>query len=221
MILGLTGGYCAGKNSAAELLEGWGWSCIDVDKLGHEAMELSKEAILARFGPSAVGADGGLDRRALAAIVFSDPAALADQEAIVHPVARRLLEERIADAEAAARAAGRESRVCINAALLHRTDRVGSCDAIIELQAPLPLRLVRGARRDGAGLRAAWRRITRQKGFRAALHAAARASGRPIIPLCNCRGRAALARSLARSLAQARERSLEKARKASPKRAEP
>jgi dephospho-CoA kinase len=205
LILGLTGGYCAGKNTVAAILERSGWHCIDVDRLGHEAMELSKPAIAARFGAAALRPDGALDRRALARIVFADPAALADQEAIVHPVAIRLMEERIAAEEAAARSAGREPRVCINAALLHRTERVASCEAIIEVRAPFLVRVARGARRDGAGWSAALRRITRQRGFGAALRAAARASGRPIIALRNCGGRAALARALDRKLAGALE----------------
>jgi len=203
LILGLAGGYCAGKNTVAAMLEERGWICVDVDRLGHEAMELSKDAIVARFGAAALKPDGSLDRRALARIVFADPAALADQEAIVHPVAIRLMEARLAAAEAAARAAGRESLVCINAALLHRTDRVSACDAIIVRRAPLLVRLARGARRDGAGWAAACRRITRQRGFGAALRAAASPSGRPIIALRNWGGRAALERGLVRALKRA------------------
>jgi dephospho-CoA kinase len=206
MIIGLTGGYCAGKNTVASIIEAQGWTCIDVDKLGHEAMELEKDAIVRRFGQAVVGPEGELDRRALAAIVFSDPAALADQEAIVHPAATALMNGRIAAAEEEAAASGREALVCVNAALLHRTGRVPSCDAVIEVRAPLLLRVLRGARRDGAGVAAALRRITRQKSFRAELRAQARETGRPVVVLRNCGGRAALARSVARAMARALER---------------
>jgi dephospho-CoA kinase len=200
MLIGLTGGYCAGKNSAAAILEKAGWACIDVDKLGHEAMDMARDAIVERFGAVALGPGGALDRRALARIVFSDPAALADQEAIVHPIAIRLTDERIAAAVGAARAAGRESRVCVNAALLHRTELIASCDAILEVRAPLLLRVARGMRRDGTGALAALRRIARQRGFRAALRAEARKSGRPIVGLRNARGLPALERELDRAL---------------------
>jgi dephospho-CoA kinase len=199
MILGLTGGYCAGKNTVAQILAGKGWTCIDVDKLGHEAMEEARAAIVARFGPTALGPDGLLDRRALARLLFSDPAALADQEAIVHPIAIRLMDERIEAAVAAARAAGREPRVCVNAALLHRTDRIASCDAVIEVRAPLLVRAWRGARRDRAGILAALRRITRQRGFRAALRRAAGEAGKPIIVLRNAFGLNALERAVDRA----------------------
>ena len=96
MLLGLTGGYCVGKNAVAAILEKRGWTCIDVDALGHEAVELARDAIVARFGTGVIGSDGRVDRKAVARIVFADPAALADQEAIVHPVAIRLLDARIA-----------------------------------------------------------------------------------------------------------------------------
>lgn len=206
MLLGLTGGYCAGKNTVASILETRGWTCIDVDALGHEAMEKSRDAIVDRFGPKVIGQDGKIDRRALAAIVFSDPAALADQEAIVHPAAIALMNERIKAAEEAATAVGHEALVCVNAALLHRTDRVASCDAIIEVRSPLVLRALRGASRDGAGAAAALRRITRQKSFRSALHAQAREASRPIIVLRNSGGRAALERKVERALDRALRR---------------
>ena len=46
------------------------------------------DAIVERFGPTVVAADGELDRPALAAIVFGDPDALKELNAIVHPAVR-------------------------------------------------------------------------------------------------------------------------------------
>jgi dephospho-CoA kinase len=185
MIIGLTGGYCAGKNAVADILAKEGWACIDVDKLGHEAIEMGRDSIVRRFGTAVLAGDGRLDRRALARIVFSDRAALADQEAIVHPIAIRLLDEAVTRLEAAARAAGREPRICVNAALLHRTERIAACDSVIEVRASLPVRVARGMRRDGTGVLATLRRITRQRGFRAALRTAARAAGKTIVVVRN------------------------------------
>ncbi|MDP3179194.1 MAG: dephospho-CoA kinase, partial [Spirochaetaceae bacterium] len=177
MRLGLTGGYCAGKNAAAALLAARGWDCVDVDALGHEAMELARDRIVERFGPGILGPEGSLDRRALARVVFSDPRALADQEAIVHPVAIELLEARVAEAEGRARAAGEEPLVCVNAALLHRVPHLAGCAVVIEVRAPLALRFARALARDRAGPAAAIRRLWRQRRFRAAFLAEARASG--------------------------------------------
>jgi dephospho-CoA kinase len=197
MLIGLAGGYCAGKNAVAELLTARGWTCVDADAAGHEAVDMARDGIVRRFGAAALGAEGRVDRRALARIVFSDPAALADQEAIVHPIAIRLIEERIAEAEA--RAAGKEPRVCLNAALLHRAGGwAARCDLILEVRAPICLRIARGMRRDRATLREVLRRIARQRGFHRALRAAAGAA--PIRAVRNARGRKALERALSAAL---------------------
>jgi len=192
MLLGLTGGYCAGKNAVASILEGQGWTCIDVDRLGHEAMELARDAIAARFGAGILDAEGRLDKRALARILFADPAALRDQEAIVHPIAGRLTQERVAAAQAAASAAGREPRVCINAALLYRMTQAGACDAIIEVRAPLLLRLRRARARDGIGFLGALQRIRSQDYF----WALREKTGRPVLYLWNKAGKVELEASL-------------------------
>jgi dephospho-CoA kinase len=200
MLIGLTGGYCAGKNAVAAILEKKGWACIDVDKLGHEAIDMASDAIRTRFGSAIMGRDGRVDRRALARILFSDPAALADQEAIVHPIAVRLMEDRIAAAVEAARASGGEPRVCVNAALLHRAAIIPSCDAIIMVRAPLLVRVARGMARDGSGALAALRRISRQGSFRSALRDAAAEAGRPIIVLRNGGGLQSLEAKAERAL---------------------
>ncbi|MGA2547553.1 MAG: dephospho-CoA kinase [Rectinemataceae bacterium] len=197
MILGLTGGYCAGKNAVAGILEKQGWTCIDVDALGHEAVELARDAIVGRFGPSVLGPDGRVDRKAIARIVFADPAALADQEAIIHPIAIRLLDERIASAEAEAGAAGREPRVCVHAALLYRAPQAKRCDAIIEVRAFLLTRIRRARARDGLGLRRALERVMRQRSF----WSLRGASGRSVIFLWNSGGLDALESAVNRALA--------------------
>jgi dephospho-CoA kinase len=181
MLLGLTGGYCAGKNAVAAILEKRGWTCIDVDRLGHEAIDLSRDSIVGRFGPAVLGPDGRIDRKAVARIVFSDPAALADQEAIVHPIAIRLTDERIAAAEARAMEAGRAGLICVNAALLYRAPQASRCDAILEVRAPLLSRVRRAMARDGIGARRAFERIIRQRSFWRLRSAA----GRPIVALGN------------------------------------
>jgi dephospho-CoA kinase len=58
------------------------------------------EAMVARFGPGIVAADGTLDRAAVAALVFPDPAALADLNAIVHPAVQDEIVRQLADAAA-------------------------------------------------------------------------------------------------------------------------
>lgn len=200
MLLGLTGGYCAGKNTIAAILEELGWTCIDVDKLGHAAIELERDRIVERFGSGVLGDDGRIDRGALGKLVFASPEALADQEAIIHPVAIRLLDERIASACSAAETAGREALVCINAALLFKAPQAGTCDAIIEVRAPLMLRVSRAKARDGLGTGAILRRMWSQR----SLMAGRRKAGRPVVVLWNDGGGTELRRAVERTLAKAR-----------------
>lgn len=86
--VGLTGGIGSGKSTAATRLRELGAVVIDADAVAREIVEPgmpSLSAIARRFGPQVLTPSGALDRAALAAIVFPDPAALADLEAITHP----------------------------------------------------------------------------------------------------------------------------------------
>jgi dephospho-CoA kinase len=159
-VLGLTGTYCAGKNHVARLLEKRGLPVLDVDKLGHQAIEAEKEAILARFGAGLLGSDGRVDRKRLGAKVFGRPEELAALESIVHPAANRMTDEWIAC---------REKEGCgicvINAALLHRSSASPRLGGIIIVKAPWFIRILRAKRRDSLSWRALIRRFRSQRGF--------------------------------------------------------
>jgi dephospho-CoA kinase len=96
LLVGLTGGIGSGKSTVARLLDRRGAIVIDADQLAREAIAAGTEGfdrVVEAFGDAVVGADGELDRKALAALVFADPARRAALEAIVHPdVARRFAE---------------------------------------------------------------------------------------------------------------------------------
>ena len=102
LLIGLTGPIGCGKSTVARMLADLGGMTIDADRLARRATEPGSDAlphILARFGDVVVGADGELDRAALAEIVFADPVALGDLERIVHPHVRRLVDQQLAAAE--------------------------------------------------------------------------------------------------------------------------
>jgi dephospho-CoA kinase len=98
-VVGLTGGTGAGKSTVAAMLAARGAVVVDVDAIGREVLEPGGGAfdgVVARFGERVRGADGRIDRAALAAIVFADPAALADLEDVSHPAINRELDRRLA-----------------------------------------------------------------------------------------------------------------------------
>jgi dephospho-CoA kinase len=96
--VGLTGGIGAGKSSVAAALVARGAELIDGDRIAREILEPEGPAFAAvvrRFGPTVVGPDGRLDRAAVAAIVFHDASALADLNAITHPLIASIMLDRI------------------------------------------------------------------------------------------------------------------------------
>ncbi len=98
-LIGLTGNIACGKSAVASMLAELGAEVIDADLLVHQLMEPgteSYEAVVGRFGRGILRPDGAIDRGRLGEIVFRDPQALEDLEAILHPAARRRAEERIA-----------------------------------------------------------------------------------------------------------------------------
>ena len=86
-IIALTGGIGAGKSLVAQYFSELGARVVDADQLSRVAIERGSEGfdeVLLRFGESILR-DGDIDRKALAEIVFADPSARADLEAIIHP----------------------------------------------------------------------------------------------------------------------------------------
>lgn len=102
-VIGLTGNIGVGKSTVMALLAGLGAVGIDADKVAHQVMEPGQPAyqqIVARFGLSIAPDGGPIDRGRLGQIVFTDPAALADLEAIVHPAVFEVIQRRVAEASA-------------------------------------------------------------------------------------------------------------------------
>jgi dephospho-CoA kinase len=91
-LIGLTGNIACGKSTVLDLLRQRGAHVLDADRVTHELQAPGQpvyQAIVAEFGVGILSAPGGpIDRRALAAIVFADPAALRRLEQLVHPAVR-------------------------------------------------------------------------------------------------------------------------------------
>lgn len=93
----LAGATGTGKSTLAGELAARGAFVIDADRIGHEMLlrPAIREAVVAAFGSGVLDAEGEIDRRSLGPLVFTDPAARARLDAIVHPplvaeIARRI-----------------------------------------------------------------------------------------------------------------------------------
>lgn len=145
VIIGLTGPIGCGKSTVAGMLAELGGVVIDADDLAREVTgpgQPALETIHARFGEAVFRPPGLLDRAALAAIVFADPAALADLEAIVHPAVRVRIEARLDQA----RREG-DPFVVVEAIKLVESGLGGRCDEVWLIDCPAPIQRQRLASR--------------------------------------------------------------------------
>ena len=156
MRVGLTGGIGSGKSEVARVFEALGANVIDADVLAREAVAPGSEGLraVAQRWPQTIR-DGTLDRAALAAIVFADPAERAALNAIVHPRVRA----RAAELERAAPG----DRIALHVVpLLFEGDYWKTCDATIVVTAPREQRIERLRARDGLSRQEIERRMAAQ-----------------------------------------------------------
>ena len=153
MVIGVAGKTCAGKNTIIKPLEKMGFRHVDVDQLGHIALENEKEKLFATFGQGIRNADGSVNRKALGAIVFADPAEKKRLEGIVHPEMVRMVEDIIVE----------QQEVVINAAILFEMGLDKLCDIIFWVEAPAVVRFFRGLKREKVSPRALFKRIWAQR----------------------------------------------------------
>ena len=132
---------------------------VDADRLAREAVAVGTDgyrAVVDRFGRGVVADDGALDRKALAGVVFEDPQALADLNAIVHPPVRAAIAERLAGL------AGTDAVVVLEIPLLVESGRSYGASQVIVVDCPEEVavrRLVEGRGMEEADAR---RRIAAQ-----------------------------------------------------------
>lgn len=143
--VGLTGGIAAGKSAVSRVLRDLGAVVIDADQLAREVVAKGTpglDAVVAEFGPEVLGADGELDRPAMARLVFADDDARRRLEGIVHP----LVFERIVELEAAA---PDDAVVVHDIPLLAESGRAGTFDAVIVVDTPEEVQVERMVRDRG------------------------------------------------------------------------
>jgi dephospho-CoA kinase len=98
ILIGLTGGIGCGKSEVSRLLADRGAIIIDADLIVRELQQPNGEIfsqIVEMFGDSVVADDGTLNRGAIANEVFKDKAILKKLNELIHPVVRRVMNERV------------------------------------------------------------------------------------------------------------------------------
>jgi dephospho-CoA kinase len=143
--IGLTGNIGSGKTTVSKIFEVLGIPVFYADEAAKSVMVNDNQLIgelKSEFGEDSYFADGTLNRKHIASIVFNDDAALARLNAIVHPATFRAFDAwlvTITDAP----------YVVKEAAILFESDSYKFCDQTITVQAPLEMRLKRVMARDG------------------------------------------------------------------------
>jgi dephospho-CoA kinase len=158
-LIGLTGGIATGKSTVSRRLAERGFPIIDADLVAREVVAKGQPALaeIARRFPGVVNAEGTLDRKALGARIFSDPAERAALDAITHPRIRQaVLERSVALAESGVSVAVYDSPLLIENRL-HE-----GLDGVVLVVAPREVQRARLMARDALSAEAADARIAAQ-----------------------------------------------------------
>jgi len=142
-VVAVTGGIGSGKSRVARVFAALGARVIDADRIAGELLgEPGPRAELRReFGPGIFTPEGDVDRRALAGKVFTDPAARARLESILHPEVRRRVDKELADAAAsgsddASPLPGKRPLVLLDIPLLETSPYHDLADVVLFVEAP-------------------------------------------------------------------------------------
>jgi len=158
--VGLTGGIGSGKSTVARRFRELGALVIDADQLAREVVapgSTGLAAIRQLFGDAVLAADGSLDRGALGGVVFDDPQARRDLEAITHPL--------IAERTRALMEAAAPGRIVVHdVPLLVELDMAASYHLTVVVGAPDDVRVARLMGLRGFTQAAARARIAAQAG---------------------------------------------------------
>jgi len=160
LVVGLTGGIGCGKSEVRKRLKKAGVRVIDADTLAKEIAEKNPavvSTIKKEFGSDIYDAEGKLQRKKLAAIVFNDSTKLAALNAIIHPRVIGTVEREID----ALREQG-EKLVVVEAALHYEVNWNEAMDVMVVVSAPMEQRIPRVMQRDGVDEAAVHRRIATQ-----------------------------------------------------------
>jgi len=147
LVVGLTGGISSGKSTVSKMIEQAGIPVICADELARKVVEPGSpgmEEIRRTFGEGVIDSKGGLDRAAMARVVFADSSLRKTLESIIHP---RVEEERDRRIHLLARQ-GHEIAV-VDVPLLFEAGWQDAFDLIVVVYAPREVQETRLIARDG------------------------------------------------------------------------
>jgi dephospho-CoA kinase len=159
-LFGLTGGIASGKSAVAQRLRERGVPVIDADVLAREVVAPGTDGlaeVVQAFGRDVLLPDGSLDRKAVAAIVFSDPDKRRVLNALTHPRITRLTLERTQRL-----AAEGQPLACYEAALIVENGLADAFRPLVVVSAPVEVQIARTMKRDGCTEEEARRRVLSQ-----------------------------------------------------------
>ena len=159
--IGITGPTGSGKTTALNALEKLGVYILDADAVYYDLLihnEDMKGELRGRFGEGIMTDEGMVDRKKLGAIVFADPSALLDLNAITHKYVGEENDRRKKQAEADGYRA-----VAVDAIALIESGMAKDCDKVVSVVAPAEVRVKRIMVRDGISEEYARSRINAQK----------------------------------------------------------
>ncbi|GAB4524699.1 MAG: dephospho-CoA kinase [Haliangiales bacterium] len=159
-IIGLTGGIASGKSTVATMLRALGADIVDADLVAREVVAPGSPALAelrAHFGDDIIGADGGLDRKALGARVFGDEDARQALNRITHPRIAQASQQKIA-----ALAAGGADPIIYEAALIVENRLYPAMQGLIVVSVPEAMQIERLMARDDIDRAAAEARVRAQ-----------------------------------------------------------
>ena len=141
MIIGITGGTGCGKTTLLDIIRDFGGKVLDCDAIYHQLLQTDRK-MLADIGSRFPGVveEGALNRKKLGAIVFSDPDALLDLNAITHAAVKQEVLRQLAE---------NHPLVAIDAIGLFEGGLAEMCDVTVAVTAPEELRVQRLMQRDG------------------------------------------------------------------------
>jgi len=156
-VLGVTGNIASGKSTVSGILSELGATVIDSDLVYRDLIAPGQPLLRVleeRFGSGIIASDGSLDRAALGAIVFSDPAALADLDRLTHPAVSAEVNRRVGQIPAGV--------VVLDAVKLIEAGQADKCDAVWVVVTDPEIQVTRLMKRNRLDALEARRRVDAQ-----------------------------------------------------------